>query len=168
MMRKLITGLSLLFLPACASMQPPYALAGPADLVRPVAATPAAVARAALPVFAELGIPIATQDATAGLVQGAEVTLRGDWGDKLVRDRIYCGKAADSGIEYAFSYPVAFTLGVVAAPVAGGSDVRISFVGSTQSARGRYVAGVAQQQCSLAAAFAQELLGRIAAKVAQP
>jgi hypothetical protein len=144
----------------CASMTPPLPLAAPEQLTRSVAAPPASVVRGAIATFAELGVPVQTQDAAAGLVTGAETTMRMMWGAVPVKDRMFCGKAWDSGNEYAVTAPVKFTLGILASPSAVGSDVRITFNGSAMAPG--VMGGPAYQECELTAAFAGELLGRIA------
>jgi hypothetical protein len=130
---------------------------------RVIDAPPGGVVAATVRVFTDLGVPIAVQDASAGLVTGAPTTVRGSWGTAMVNARVFCGKRWDSGVEYALDSPVEFVIGSLATPSGLGSDVRLTFNGSAKPSNiltgGQHDA----QPCTLTASFASEVLARIAA-----
>jgi hypothetical protein len=60
------------------------------EFSRPVAATTAKVVDAAVAVFGENGIPVATADQANGFVQSVPLDLQGNWGNVPVAERVNC------------------------------------------------------------------------------
>jgi hypothetical protein len=152
--------IAVVLLAGCGIAAPPAGLvAEPEALSRSIAAPPESVVRAAIGVFADYGLPIANQDAVAGVVQSGDLTVSGNWRGGAVRDRLYCGRAWDSGVEHTVMNPVTLRVGVVAQPSGGGSVVRLNVSGQAQT-RG---SAAAAEPCQPTATFARELLDAIAA-----
>lgn len=118
---------------ACTATPAPSGAVGPTlQLERTVTAPPTRVIAAAADVFQQHGIQVAMRDASTGLVQGTEMTVREFWDKAEVRERFDCGRRADTGMEIALANPVRFRLGVTAQPADSGSIIRLTFNGSAQ------------------------------------
>ena len=150
-----------------ACVRPPVQLA-PERVQREIAAPPERVTRAAVAVFAEHNIPVATVDPEVGLVQSQPVTVQGRWNGTLVHERFDCGKDV-VGESNAYSNPVTFTVGVLAQPADAGSVAKISFSGSTHNEVARAMAYTnpmaaalgSSVRCSMKPAFAALILDEV-------
>ena len=120
---------------ACFAMTPPPAgyLAEPQQFSATLSATPAEIVTAATAVLSEWGFGIATADQDMGVVQGTELTVQETWHGAIVREYVYCGKAYDSGVEYALSNPVTLNARIVARPQGDSTIVRLNINGTSCS-----------------------------------
>lgn len=154
---------------AAACMAPPKELA-PEQVQRTIPAPPSRVARAAVAVFAEYGIPIQLADTAMGLVQGQSLTLRGPWNGSVPTTRFDCGKD-EAGVDRASMDPVTVTLGILAQPAPTGSAVRLTYTASvtdhiaaSMAVSNPLLSGSAQpSRCIPRATFAAELFDKIQA-----
>ena len=90
---------------AVASPLPRGYLADASDLVATIEAEQAAVVRAAGEVLSEWGFTVADADAGRGVVQTAELEVEDSWRGAALREYVYCGAAAGTGVEQTTSHP---------------------------------------------------------------
>lgn len=170
-MRSTLLPVGLVAISLCACVAPPQA-PSPEQSQRDIAASVDVVVPAATGVFAEYAIPIANSDAKAGVVQSAQFTVDGMWGDRRMTDRVDCGKDM-VGSDRALGNSVTLTVGAVVQPnAAGGSTVRLVVnamgydkIAQAQASRNAVAAGLSGGfPCVLKPAFVAELLDAIAGR----
>jgi hypothetical protein len=164
---RLLAALVLISAISCAGT-PPRVLTE-TETLRTVNAAPAQVVTAAIAVFAEAGIPVASSDREAGTIQSQQFTVERVWGGEPIAARVDCGKD-EVGVERTLLSGVVMSIAMVARPIdTQSSTVRLTANGSAfnrvaQGMASTNAAAAAQSggfPCTLTANFTAQLLDAI-------
>jgi hypothetical protein len=123
------------------------------QFTRTLPVTAPRVVQAAVQVFGDNHIPVATADESAGFVQSVPLELTGNWGNMPAQDRINCPSDAVAG-----GQRIQFAVQVNA--TANGSAVSLQTLPYTQQQKKDAVVG----SCVLRAEFLSRLLDDIASR----
>ena len=128
-------------------------------VTRSMAAVPAKIAAAAMQVFSERGIPIATSNEETGTVTGSPLRLSGTWNGQQTSERVNCGMTS-GGQPIAAMGTTQLTIALEARGNAQGSTATLIAAGKNDEADQDGATGT-EQGCILTAAFASALLDDI-------
>ncbi len=128
-------------------------------VTRTMAAVPAKIAAAAMQVFSERGIPIATSNEATGTVTGSPLRLSGTWNGQQTSERVTCGMTS-GGQPIASMGTTQLTVALEAKGNAQGSTATLIAAGRNNEADQDGATGT-EQGCILTAAFASALLDDI-------
>lgn len=132
---------------------------GAQRVTRTMAAVPAKIAAAAMQVFSERGIPIATSNEATGTVTGSPLRLSGTWNGQQTSERVNCGMTS-GGQPIASMGTTQLTVALETKGNAQGSTATLIAAGKNTEA-GQDGATGTEQGCILTAAFASALLDEI-------
>lgn len=132
---------------------------GAQRVTRTIAAVPARIAAAAMQVFSERGIPIATSNEETGTVTGAPLRLAGTWNGQQTSERVNCGMTS-GGQPIAAMGTTQLTVALEARGTAQGSTATLIAAGKNDEANQEGATGT-DQGCVLTATFASALLDDI-------